>query len=361
MLLRLCIRYVLGKKIWQRGSNNSLMGQCGGCRLPATLRDPKNEKKYAAGYTNPVPCILDPDIGVEYLFADDPRLNLAHHEIMAQGKMIEESWLEVRNCNEQLARYNELKSATGCRGLSTPIVMLEYTDASTFFEYPVAHCMALGLHKQFMIQMRECLGADQFNSACRRSDKRCAFILRPSLLKRPVKRMLPDSSLKLLSGFKVEDHQHSIKCYHVLVFHQIFTHGPERSLFICPNSRVDKVYHLYWRFLSIVMFLFRGADRTCATSGDSKEKVESMNRLILEHRKFFDKDVEVLCKLCEEVLGPTSCTPNLHSLHHMIRRLIVLKGHPTFEMIVERLVSVDFFPLLLLRLWLLLLLLLLLL
>ena len=55
---------------------------------------------------------MDPDIGVEYLFANDPRLNLAHHEIMAQGKMTEESWLEVRNSNEQLARYNEVKSAT---------------------------------------------------------------------------------------------------------------------------------------------------------------------------------------------------------------------------------------------------------
>ena len=31
-----------GNKIWQRGSNNSLMGQCGGCRLPATLQNPTN-------------------------------------------------------------------------------------------------------------------------------------------------------------------------------------------------------------------------------------------------------------------------------------------------------------------------------
>ena len=89
-------------KIWQRGSNNSLMGQCGGCRLPATLRVPGAvlDKAYVGGYLNPVECLLDPDIGVEYLFANDPRLNLAHHEIMAQGKMIEESWLEVRNSNE---------------------------------------------------------------------------------------------------------------------------------------------------------------------------------------------------------------------------------------------------------------------
>ena len=114
---------------------------------------------------------------------------------------------------------------------------------------------------------------------------------------------------------------------------------PERELFACPIATIDKVYHFYWRVLSCAMFLFRGADRTVATTRDSQEQVHAQNRLILEHRQNFDKDVEVLCKLCEEVFGALGCTPNLHSLHHMIRRLIVLKGHPTFEMIVERLVS----------------------
>lgn len=104
----LCNRH----KIWQRGSKNSLMGQCGGSRLLATLCNPINDKAYVAGYLNPVPCLLDPDAWVKYLFATDLRLNMTHHEIMAQGKIIEESWLEVRNSNEQLARYNELKSAT---------------------------------------------------------------------------------------------------------------------------------------------------------------------------------------------------------------------------------------------------------
>jgi hypothetical protein len=84
------------------------------------------------------------------------------------------------------------------------------------------------------------------------------------------------------------------------------------------------------------MFLFRGADRTVATAADSKEVLEVQNAIILKHM-----NVDVLGKLCEEVSGPSSCTPNLHSLHHMIRRLIVLKGHPTFEMIVERLVSIK--------------------
>ena len=314
------------------------MGQCGGCRLQATLRDVGSGKAYAAGYSKPVDCILDPDIGVESVYADNPRLHLAHHEIMAQGKMVEEAWRAVRDSEENLARYNELKGATGCRGVSTPISILEYTDASTFLEYPVAHCMALGLHSQIMKQMRDVLGSDEFNFACRRADKRSRFILRPSIMKRPVKRMLPESSVNLLSGYKVEDHQHSMECFHALVFHRVFR-GPERHLFRCPGEIIDKVYHLYWRFLSSTMFLFRGAQRIVLKSDASHETIENTNIMIENHRKNFNVDVEVLCILCEEVLGPSSCSPNLHSLHHMIRKLVDIKGHPTFEMIVERLVS----------------------
>jgi hypothetical protein len=61
--------------------------------------------------------------------------------------------------------------------------------------------------------------------------------------------------------------------------------------------------------------------------------------VIITHRRDFDKDVEVLAKLCEGLLGPSSSTPNLQNLHHMLRKLIDIKGHSTFEMIVERLVS----------------------
>jgi hypothetical protein len=315
------------------------LGQCGGCRLPATLRDPTSGKAYTGGYLNPVECLLDPDIGVENLFSNDLRLNLAHHEIVAQGKMIEDSWMAVRHSQDSLARYEELKSATSCRGQSTPITTLGYTNASSFFEYPVAHCLALGIHCQFFKDMRDILFPDEFNRACKRTDKRCAYILRLFILKRPVKRILPELSLYFLSGYKVEDQQHSMECYHVLLFRRVFTHGPERESFSCDVSILDTVYFLYWRFLSCAMFLYRGADRTVATAANSTELLQARNAVILKHKKNFDMDVDILCKLCEEVFGPSSCTPNLHSLHHMIRRLIVLKSHPTFEMIVERLVS----------------------
>jgi hypothetical protein len=280
---------------------------------------------------------LDPDIGVEYLYADNPRLTLAHHEIMEQGRMVEEARVAVGRGND--VRYTELKTATGCRGLSTPIVILNYTDSTTFFEYPVAHCMALGLHKQLVTQMRDVISHTDFNDACKRADKRLKYVLRPSQLKRPVKRILPESSENIMSGYKVEDHQHALECFHVLVFHRCFTNESERNLFKCSLETVDKVFHLYWRFISCAMFLFRGADGTVQTN---PEYVADTNREIIGHRYNFDKDVEVLAKLCEGVIGPSGCSPNLHSLHHMIRRLLHLKGHPTFEMIVERLVSKPF-------------------
>jgi hypothetical protein len=83
------------------------MEQCGGCRLPATLREFLTGKSYSGWYLNPAACLLDPDIGVEYLFSNDPRLNLAHHEMVDQGKMIEESWMAVRNSKDNLAWYEE--------------------------------------------------------------------------------------------------------------------------------------------------------------------------------------------------------------------------------------------------------------
>jgi hypothetical protein len=110
--------------------------------------------------------------------------------------MIDESKKSVRDSLEIVARYEALRSATSCRGTSTPITMLKYNDASTFFEYQVAHCMALGLHSQFFKRMWDIIGDDPFNKDCRRADKRSFYILRPSILKRPGKRILPKSSLK---------------------------------------------------------------------------------------------------------------------------------------------------------------------
>ena len=88
------------------------------------------------------------------------------------------------------------------------------------------------------------------------------------------------------------------------------------------------------------MFLFRGADNAAVTKEDPQAKVANVNDLITHRRKNFDVDVTVLCKLSKLIFGPTGCTPNLHSLHHMIRYLLEMKGHPSFEMIIERLVSV---------------------
>jgi hypothetical protein len=81
-----------------------------------------------------------------------------------------------------------------------------------------------------MKQMRDILGHDKCNNAYRRADKRLAYILRPSRLKRHTKRMLPESSFNLLSGLKVEVHLHGIKYVCVLVFHRNFTSGAEEII-----------------------------------------------------------------------------------------------------------------------------------
>jgi hypothetical protein len=258
-------------------------GQCGGYRIPATLKDGTSGKSYTVGYLKPVECMIDLDIGVKMLFAGDKRLILAHHEIMAQGKMIEESRQVVGKSDEHLARFTELKAATGCRGVSVPISILLYTDATTFVVYPEAHCMALGLHSQFMKQMRDVLGEDAFYNSCKRANKRVVYILRPSILKLPVKRMLPESIRNLLSGYEVEYHQHSMECYHVLVFRRSFHFGPERNMLKCSPDTVDKVYK-YWRFF---------ADNTSVTKEDPQAKVANVNDLITHCRKNFEADVTV--------------------------------------------------------------------
>ncbi len=81
-------------------------------------------------------------------------MHLAHDEIMTQKRTVEDALRFVRSLEEERVRYEELKWATGCRGLSTPITILEYTDASTFLEYLVVHFMALGLHSQIIKEMR---------------------------------------------------------------------------------------------------------------------------------------------------------------------------------------------------------------
>ncbi len=49
-------------------------------------------------------------------------------------------------------------------------------------------------------------------------------------------------------------------------------------------------------------FLSRGADRTIQTN---PEDIADTNREIIGHMYYFDKDVEVLPKFCEGVIGPS--------------------------------------------------------
>ncbi len=91
------------------------MGQCGGCRLPSTFRDLTNARCYAEGYSKLVQCMLDPDIDLELVYANNPRLNLAHHEIMTQRRKVEDALRAMRSSEEERVGFEELKWATGCR------------------------------------------------------------------------------------------------------------------------------------------------------------------------------------------------------------------------------------------------------
>ena len=73
------------------------------------------------------------------------------------------------------------------------------------------------------------------------------------------------------------------------------------------------------------MFLFRRVDHIVDTN---PENVTATNAIIASHRRDFSKDVEVLAKLCEGLIGPCGCSPNLHSLHHIIRALFGYERSP---------------------------------
>ncbi len=91
-----------------------MFDQCGGCRVPATLRDPASNKPYTGGYAEPIECLLDFNIGVEYVYADNPRFTLTYHEIMEQGKIVEEARVAVHEGEENsVTRYYKLKVPQG--------------------------------------------------------------------------------------------------------------------------------------------------------------------------------------------------------------------------------------------------------
>jgi hypothetical protein len=49
--------------------------------------------------------VLDPYIGVEFLHAKHPRFLLAHHDIVEQGKMVEQTQEAVGNSEEIFFRF----------------------------------------------------------------------------------------------------------------------------------------------------------------------------------------------------------------------------------------------------------------
>ena len=139
-------------------------------------------------------------------FCGDERLRLSHDEMWEQGLEIQRHEKLVANGEIEKARYEELKAAFGCRGLSDAIRKLNYVDYSTFFGYPICHNMLQGLKQQLPINIRDKVGEKVFNAAVRAADECLLDVRRPCELKRPVKRILPERSNNLFSGYKIEDH-----------------------------------------------------------------------------------------------------------------------------------------------------------
>jgi hypothetical protein len=116
-----------------------------------------------------------------------------------QGLEIERHEKLLANGEIEKARLEELKAAFGCRGLSEAIRKLIYTDYSTFFGYPICHNLLLGLKQQIPNNIRDKVGVKVFNDAVKTVDECLADVRRPYELKRPVKRILPQSSNNLFS------------------------------------------------------------------------------------------------------------------------------------------------------------------
>ncbi len=217
---------------------------------------------------------------------------------------------------------------------------MPWLDYATYFAYLICHRLLLGLHAKIPGNIRDKVGAKIFENAVRLSDKQKSFLRRPSETKRPTKRLLPEKSSNLFSGFKIEDHLHGMETFEPLIFYGIFGNF--------KNGYLLKV--LYFRFVSAGMFLLRGSAVT-SYSGEGydpngillKTILEHNNQVILRHRRECIANIKSLCIFVQQNLNASALSPNLHALHCMIPFLLVNCGHPKFEIFIERLVRYQSF------------------
>ena len=286
------------------------------------------------------------------MYAWDERLRHTHSSITEQGRAIDDMQDDIRQGGATTMNdLDECKTVMGCKGTSIPVAILKYTNATLLFDYPICHLLCLGLYPQILRHFIFQLGP-RFLVLIRRSDFRSSIIRRPSEMKRPIRALLPQSSDNVCSGFKIEDTIHHMENIGPLTFFTCFT-GTQK-LFLSrgredrPDANgpsvglIDQHFHLLWRFISVAMFLLRGADGLRVTeeqAADDPELVRKANIRIERRRDNFDADVNVLCKLMATIIGAKGLTPNLHDLFCVIGWLLRRKGHPKFELGIERLVS----------------------
>jgi hypothetical protein len=171
---------------WLWGSHSSLNGQCGGCRAPATVRDPViRNKAYIGGYSEDFFFQLDQTKGPEPFRCDDKRLKVTHNQMFEQALDIEYRKNLVKMGQEDQIRLEEIKAAYGYRGLCDHIRLMPWLEYPTNFAYPICHNLLLGLHSQIPGNIRDKVGAKIFENAVRHIDKQLMYVRRPSRTKRP--------------------------------------------------------------------------------------------------------------------------------------------------------------------------------
>jgi len=293
------------------------------------------KKAYIGGYSEDFIFELDPRVGRESFRCGDKRLRLTHKQMFEQALDIEYRRNMVKTGQEDKIRFEELKLAYGCRGLCEPIRLMPWLDYTTYFAYPICHNLLLGLHGQIPGNIRDKVGDKIFEKAVREAEEKFKFMRRPAETKRPIKRLLPEHSSNLFSGYKIEDHMHGMETFEPLFFYDIFD-GFE-------NGHRLKV--LYFRFVSAAMFLLRGSASTrCTVNGLDpnglmlKMVVESKNEIILRQRRECIENIKGCCILAQLYLKPSALSPNLHAFYCMIPFLMEMCGNPKFEIYIERLV-----------------------
>jgi hypothetical protein len=106
------------------------------------VKDLEGGKAYIGGYSEDFVCQLDPHVGPRHFRCVDDRLRLTRHEMYEQGIDFKFKKKFVENGEEDKVRYDEVKTAYGCRGLCDAIRLIPWLDYTAFFpQFATTYCL----------------------------------------------------------------------------------------------------------------------------------------------------------------------------------------------------------------------------